>query len=119
MTGRELLSRRKRWLSAALLGAAALLVLGLVLLQGVGEDVALFVVIAAFGALLALALVGQGLAFRCPWCRANLGTLVMHRGFLRVDPKVRFCPFCGAALDGDVTADAPADARDRWDDPVE
>ncbi len=46
----------------------------------------------------------QLLGIRCPWCRGNLAPLGMQRGGLRCDPRVRFCPYCGRDLDGELLA---------------
>lgn len=121
MTGRERLDRRKRWFKAALLGTVGLFVLGIVLLHNVGDDVAVFVIAPAVAALVGLAVAGQMLAFRCPWCRASLGTLLMHGGVVRMDPKIRYCPYCGTAFDDEAPAAGGwADATAaQWDDPVE
>ena len=55
----------------------------------------------------------QKLLFRCPWCRGNLGALLSQKGLWRIDPKVRFCPYCGTDLDD------PVGAAGDWDAPVE
>jgi len=37
---------------------------------------------------------------RCPRCRGNIGYAVSYYGGpFTVSPKIRFCPFCGVALD--------------------
>ena len=105
MTGREHLNRRKRWLALAVLA-------GIVLALTAGAHAA-----AGGGVAAAVpAVAGQFGVLRCPWCRGNLGRLLMNAGWWRVAPKVRFCPYCGAELDDET--DAPAGA-DPWDEPVE
>jgi hypothetical protein len=37
--------------------------------------------------------------FQCPYCQGKLTGLVMHSGRLRLDPRIRFCPYCGQDLD--------------------
>jgi hypothetical protein len=36
---------------------------------------------------------------RCPYCRGRLTNLLLQRSVLRIDPRVRFCPYCGESLD--------------------
>lgn len=45
--------------------------------------------------------------FRCPGCRGKLTPLLMQRGGLRMDPRIRYCPYCALALDSDITATGP------------
>ena len=45
--------------------------------------------------------------FRCPSCRGRLTPLLMQRGGLRMDPRIRFCPYCGQPFDSEVTATGP------------
>jgi hypothetical protein len=39
-------------------------------------------------------------ALRCPSCRSNLAGLVLRRPGLRIDPRLRVCPYCELQLDG-------------------
>lgn len=113
MTGRERLTREKQRLALAMLAGVGLMVAGLVAAQvfgvrplGAAAGVGVVVLFAAgVGA--------QVLGFRCPSCRGKLGTVLMHSGWWRMDPKVRFCPYCGAAFDDEPEAGA------AWDDPAE
>ena len=53
-------------------------------------------------ALICLTIAGTHLiGFRCPWCRSRLPHLVLHRIGFRMDPRIRFCPYCGISLDKD------------------
>jgi len=112
MTGREQLNRRKRWLGGAVLAGVVLLVTGLAVVPALGGAAAAAAVVPGLLGLMAAALAGQWFALRCPWCRTNLGKFLMQAGFLRIDPRVRYCPYCGADFDDDPDAG-------RWDDPVE
>ncbi len=38
-------------------------------------------------------------ALRCPGCRSNLAGLVLRRPGLRIDPRLRVCPYCELRLD--------------------
>jgi hypothetical protein len=121
MTGREHLNRRKRWLTGAVVTGLGLIAAGIGLVpalagEGVGGPAIAAVVVPGVVLLLVAVVAGQQYLFRCPWCRENLGPLVMHGGWWRVNRKLRFCPYCGAELDAD--ADAPA-GTDPWDEPVE
>lgn len=113
MTGREQLNRRKRWLGGGVLAGIVLLIAGIAVMPALGGAAGAAAAVPGLVALMAAALAGQSFALRCPWCRANLGRLLMHSGFLRIDPKLRYCPYCGADFD-----DEP-DAGPAWDDPVE
>jgi hypothetical protein len=42
---------------------------------------------------------------RCPRCRGPIGNAINYPGgFLSVSPRIRFCPFCGVALDSELEA---------------
>jgi hypothetical protein len=43
-------------------------------------------------------------AFHCPDCSGQWGALAMQisRGFFSVDSRIRYCPFCGCAIDRDL-----------------
>jgi len=111
-TGRDQLPREKQRLSLVMLAGVGLMVAGLAAAQvfGVkplGAATGIGVVV-----LFAAGVGAQVLGFRCPWCRGKLGTVLTHSGWWRMDPKVRYCPHCGAAFDDEL--DAPA----SWDDPA-
>jgi hypothetical protein len=113
MTGRERLNQRKRWVAGGAVGGLGLLAAGAAAGHALGDLPAAAFAAPGIVALLVLATAGQRYLFRCPWCRGKLGTLLMHSGWWRMDPKVRFCPYCGADFDDAV------DAAGAWDDPVE
>lgn len=118
MTGREHLNRRKKWTAGGVVVGIVLLVTGVVLLPllvGAGLDgpVLTAVVVPGVVVFVGTLIAGQKLLFRCPWCRGHLGPLLTQKGVWRIDPKVRFCPYCGTDLDDPVGGTAD------WDAPVE
>ncbi len=113
MTARERLNHRLRWLAGVMTLGVVLVVAGVVAVVEIGGPTAAAIVVPGILTLMGVALTGQSFALRCPWCRGNLGVLLMRSGGFRVSPTVRYCPYCGVHLDDD---------RDRaagWDDPVE
>jgi hypothetical protein len=116
MTGREHLNRRKRWLALAVLAGIVLALIGAAHAAAGGGVITAVPVVAGVVLLFVGAVAGQFVAMRCPWCRGNLGHLLMHAGWWKIDRRVRCCPYCGAELDDET--DAPAGA-DPWDEPVE
>ncbi|HYH65526.1 MAG TPA: hypothetical protein VD866_12590 [Urbifossiella sp.] len=117
MTGREQLNRRKRWAAGGALAGVALIVAGVVglpLMAGAGVAGPAMAAAVVPGVLVFVVVVvlGQQYLFRCPWCRGNMGPLMTNSGWWRMNPKVRFCPYCGTDLDD------PVGAAD-WDAPVE
>lgn len=118
MTGREQLSRRKRWAALATVGGLLLLFVGLGMLpflagEGVGGPAITAVVVPGVVVFVGTVLAAQKFLYRCPWCRGNLGALLSQKGLWRMDPKVRFCPYCGTDLDD------PVGTTGDWDAPVE
>lgn len=115
VTGREHLNRRKRWLGLTVLAGIALVAVGGLHAAAGGGSLTAVPVVAGVLLLFAGATVGQLVALKCPWCRTNLGKVLMNAGFWRIDPSFRYCPYCGAELDAEVGTPGGADP---WDEPV-
>jgi hypothetical protein len=49
-------------------------------------------------------------AFRCPRCDENWAVLAMQgsRSFLGFDQRIRYCPFSGTDIDGELSAEESA-----------
>ena len=76
-----------------------------------GQQPVLAVSLPGFAVAFVVSMVSQFVAFRCPWCRGNLAPLVMQRGWLSVDSRVCFCPYCGRGLDEELPAEAGPDTE--------
>jgi hypothetical protein len=112
MSARERLNHRLRWICGATVLGVVLVVAGIVAVVELGGERGAVIFGPGILTLIGVALAGQAVALRCPWCRGNLGVLLMHTGRWRVSPAVRHCPYCGEHLDNDP--DGP-----EWDDPAE
>ena len=110
MTARGHLNRRMRWVGGTMYAGLGLFLAGIALGAAVGGQPLLAVSLPGFAVAFAVGMVSQFTAFRCPRCRGNLAPLVMQRGWLSVDPSVRFCPYCGRGLDEELPAGVAADA---------
>jgi hypothetical protein len=60
----------------------------------------------AFVAVFVVSIVGHFCFFRCPACRGNLAPLIFAHGPRRVDPRIRFCPYCGTDVDAELPAES-------------
>ncbi len=70
--------------------------------KGLGIPEALYIGFVGFAAAFLGILFAHYGAFRCPYCRVNLGIFIMqHMKWLSMDSRVRFCPYCGAAFDAE------------------
>jgi hypothetical protein len=100
MTLREAIVRRKR--VAAIVTYAALGWFVAAMALSGGEPPWLFVAFPGFAVFLA----GTFYLFfflRCPRCRGAIGYTVSHlSGPFSVSRRIRFCPFCGVALDSEL-----------------
>jgi len=99
MTLREAIVRRKRRGSIAAFLGVAWFAIWMVLSRA--EAPWLFV------AFLGVAVVYAGMLYtfllRCPRCRGRIGYTVSYwSGPFSISRKVRFCPFCGIALDSEL-----------------
>jgi len=100
MTARELIVRRKRKASIVTYSGLALFALGM--LSGTGGQMLFIVAIPGFVVFFAGTLY---LLFflRCPVCGEAIGYMLSYssRPF-SIPRKIRFCPFCGIALDSEL-----------------
>jgi hypothetical protein len=91
-----------RWLGIIMNCGAALCLAGIGIGAILGKEPILAVFLTGFviSGVTLLFTMYRGLP--CPRCRRNLGTLVLRHGAFRVHKEIRFCPFCGYALDEDL-----------------
>jgi len=107
MTVREVIARRKRKASIVTYSEVVLLVLGMIL--GAGGPPWLMVAIPGFVVFLAGTLY---LLFflRCPACAGAIGYTVSYSSSpFSISRKIRFCPFCGIALDSELEMNGRGD----------
>jgi hypothetical protein len=103
MTVREIITRRKRKASIVMYSGCALLVLG-VILGGGGRP---WRIVSVPGLVVAFAAALYSLFFlRCPACAERIGYIVSLTRPFSISPKIRFCPFCGIALDSELEGKA-------------
>ncbi len=100
MTVRGLIAGRKRRATIVAYSGFALFALGMLL--GAEGTTWLIVAIPGFAVFLAGTL--YVLFFlRCPACRGAIGYTVSYSSWpFSISPKIRFCPFCGIALDSEL-----------------
>jgi hypothetical protein len=104
MTIRDLLNRRKRKAIIIAYSGFVLFVLGLSL--GAVGPPWLFVAVPGFVVFFVATLYSLFL-IRCPSCREAIGYTVSYpSGAFSISRKIRFCPFCGIALDSELEAKA-------------
>ena len=100
MTVREVIARRKRTASIVAYSGFALFVLGMLL--GAGGPPWVVVAIPGFAIFFGGTLY---LLFflRCPVCRGAIGYTVSYLSSpFSISRRIRFCPFCGIALDSQL-----------------
>jgi hypothetical protein len=112
MTARAILKRRYRRVMRVVWVGVGLYLLSIALWQGFGLPEALYVGLGGFAAAALGTLFIQFGGLRCPSCRSNLGVLVLHRGGLSLDRRIRFCPYCGVELDAELHAESTAEPCD-------
>ncbi len=105
MTVRDVLNRQKRLVMAVMYFGAGLFALSFAAWQGFGlpGDVMICGVVGFAIAWLTMA-GAYVFGIRCPCCRNRLTHLVLadqgfHLNPFRLNPRIRFCPFCGADMD--------------------
>ena len=99
MTARERVNARLRWMVGPIYLGLSLFVLGIIIGTTTGI---LTISLPGFAVAFIVGMIAQFLGLRCPFCRGNLAQFLLHRGNLRIDPRVCFCPYCGVSLDKDV-----------------
>jgi hypothetical protein len=101
MTARDWLNRRQRRLSYVIIYGIVFWAVGTpigVLLERVS-----IVAVAQSGFAVAFVTIFVQLFWlRCPFCGYSIGYVLNQRGDFRIDPRVRFCPYCGGALDDEL-----------------
>jgi hypothetical protein len=108
MTIRRAFERKKRRVMAAALFGVGLGAAGAVLAQWNLVSVPPYVAAVPGGAVMTLALLyAQWFAFYCPRCRGRWGDLAMRGCFFEIDPRIRYCPYCGADVDAGREAFPP------------
>lgn len=110
MTTRERLNRRKRLTAYGLLGGLATTCAGIAAALTIDGAPVVPLCLGGIVPLVGAVLASQGFAVRCAGCAANLSTILMRGGGWRIDPKLRFCPYCAASLDAAPTDEPDADA---------
>ena len=114
MTARMQLNRRMRWLGSAVYAGTALFVSGILLGLVLGQPPVLAISIPGFAAAWLASMAGFYVGLlRCPWCRANLGALVMQHGVLAINRRVCFCPYCGVGLDEELPVETQSQSDER------
>ena len=99
ITVREFVAKRKRRAGIVAYAGLAMLMIGVLLGEG---HPWLAIIIPGFAVFLG-ANVYLLFFLRCPRCGGNIGYPVSGiSGPFSVSRKVRFCPFCGVALDADL-----------------
>ena len=99
MTLREAIGKRKRRLMIAWYGGFFWFVVVLLLPVGAWRFW-----LAIPGLMLSIACASYVMfRLRCPRCQGRIGNTVVSYGRLfTVSPEIRFCPFCGIALDSEL-----------------
>jgi hypothetical protein len=97
VTIRDVINRRKRKAAIVTYAGFALLMLGA--LAAVANESLVVLALPGFAIFMGGTLFLY-YGIRCPRCRARVGHVVnFHWNPFAVPPKMRFCPFCGVALD--------------------
>ncbi len=99
LSAREIINSRVRLVMAIMYAGFGVGVLALVVPQALGSPPLVALAIAGL-AVASLTMIGAYLlGIRCPRCQARLTDLLWGRPGLRIDPRIRFCPYCGVELD--------------------
>ena len=105
MTMRDYLQQQKRW-------SFALVYLGIVGFIGgatIGTSGSALMVLGLLGFVLAASgMLVLAFRVRCPQCRSRLGQILSNVGGpFTIPRRLRFCPFCGIALDSPMPGGGP------------
>lgn len=101
MTTREYFNGRKRRVLVALLGCVLLAVVSAV--ASIRHDLLFLLTLASVATAIVVMSGAVALGFRCPRCRGQWGYLAMYSGrIFSIRGDLRFCPYCGADLDGEL-----------------
>jgi hypothetical protein len=104
MTARALIDRRFRMVMLLIYMGLALFIGAMVAHEALGMPVWVWVPgIIGFGVAWLTIMGAWVVGFRCPSCRGRLTPLLMQRGGLRMDRRIRFCPYCARPFDAEVT----------------
>lgn len=107
MTGRDVLDRQTRRAMGIAYVGVGLFVLAILGGQALGQpDAAKLIALPAFAISLFGMMYIQFFGIRCPWCQGNLSSLAMQKGGVSFNRQVRYCPFCGHDLNGELAATA-------------
>ena len=90
---------------------AGLFLMGLALAVLFGQEPILAIIFPGFGLAFTASTFAYLVGLHCQMCSGNLGPLVMNRGWLSIDPRVCFCPYCGARMDDDLPTEPPSVLR--------
>src|SRR5437867_5433156 len=107
MTARAMIDRRFRAVMRVVFVGFALFVAALVADKGLGMPEWVWVFgLAGFGVAWLTMMGAWIIGFRCPQCSGRLTPLLFYSGRFRLDPRIRFCPYCGKDLDSECEARA-------------
>jgi hypothetical protein len=104
MTARMRLDRRMWWLGSAMYAGFGLFLSGMLGGWLLGQPPVLALPGFALGFMVSMAT--HFFLLRCPKCRGNLAPVAMRQGWLSVDRRVCFCPYCGVCLDEELPVEA-------------
>jgi hypothetical protein len=100
MSIRHRFNLRKKRVLVALFGCAFAAIASAVV--SVRYEMVFLVTLASVVAAFVIMYLAVTLGFRCPRCRGQWGFLAMYAGpVLSIRKDLRFCPYCGADLDGE------------------
>jgi hypothetical protein len=117
LTIRKLFERRKRWITAVIIGCI-LMALGGALLASLLKISPVYSFIPFFAVFVITIIFAQSSAFHCPLCDKNLNQLVMQGNFMGIDQNIRYCPFCGVGLDVEIDPEShkPMELlKEKWE----
>jgi hypothetical protein len=102
MTARERLNGRMLWILGIAYTGTGLFVLGILIGVALGQRPIMAILVPGFAIAFVSVMIAQFFGLRCPFCRGNLATLLLHHGGLRINRRVCFCPYCGKNLDEEL-----------------